>query len=375
LFHDIAKGKEGDHSLVGAPLAYNYCLALGLHEEQAKFVGWLVKMHLVMAITSQRFDLSDPDVIQGFAEKISDKERLNYLFLLTVADITAVGPTVWNDWKGGLLMTLYRETAHYLLRGNDLTHGISQRAKGRITQTLELAPKDEQLHLQTYLQQLPQRALMHYLPKELLVLSRTLAEAGGNQYVHAYFDQEIAVFSIVANERQGLFSSLAEVLSSGCLDVLRAQAFALKGKRVLDVFYVRSGEGVALMDDDLLRLKKRIGNIITQPCFSGSLRPCHYKHHVLMEQVLPHVRVLPQASTWQTVFEVTAADRPGLLAKLAGIISAANMIIRGASVSTFGEKAVDVFFVTTMDGALLDDSSQQDLCKGLLKEAIISTDA
>ncbi len=372
LFHDIAKGKEGDHSLVGAPLAYDYCLSLGLHQEQASFVAWLVEMHLVMAITSQRFDLSEPDVIQSFAQKVSDKERLNYLFLLTVADITAVGPTVWNDWKGGLLMTLYRETAHYLLRGNDLTYGISERANGRIAQTLELASKGEQASLQTCLQQLPHRALMHYLPEELLLLSRTLAAAGNHQYVHAHFDQKIAIFAIVANERQGLFASLAEVLSSGCLDVLRAQAFALPNKRVLDVFYVRSGEGVALMDDDLLRLKKRINSMIEQPCFSGSVRRCHYKHHVLMEQVIPNVRLLPQASTQQTVFEVTAADRPGLLAKLAGIISAAKMVIRGASVSTFGEKAVDVFFVTTVEGGLLDEPFKQQLRQDLLKEATIS---
>jgi len=111
IFHDIAKGMPGDHSENGEVLAHDFCQKIGLNRDATELVSWLVRKHLSMAVTSQRFDLSDADVIATFAEKVVDIERLNYLFLLTVADIAAVGPNVWNDWKGSLLSELYHATA------------------------------------------------------------------------------------------------------------------------------------------------------------------------------------------------------------------------------------------------------------------------
>jgi len=371
LFHDIAKGKPGDHSQEGQILAYAFCIKLGLDEEQAELVAWLVEMHLLMAMTSQRFDLSDPDIIREFAEKVSDKERLNYLFLLTVADIIAVGPTVWNDWKGGLLLTLYRETAEYLLRGNDVAHGIGERAGKRITQLLQAAQEDEREHLQASLAHLPNRALMYYPIDELLLIARTIEDAGSGQYVHASFADNVAMFAVVGHERKGLFAYLAEALSSGCLDVLRAQAFMLAKNQVLDVFYVRGDQGVTLTVDDIERLRVRIVAMLEQPFFSGTLTQRRYKKHLLMQRVSPQVRLLPQASSQQTVFEVTAADRPGLLAQLAGKLTDHVVEIHGASVSTFGEKAVDVFFVADEHGERLDYHQQQHIRQALLDVATI----
>jgi [protein-PII] uridylyltransferase len=369
LFHDIAKGKPGDHSQLGQVLAYDYCITLGLDEEQAELVAWLVEMHLIMALTSQRFDLSDPDVIREFAEKVSDKERLNYLFLLTIADIVAVGPTVWNDWKGGLLRTLYDETAEYLLRGNHVAYGIGERAGKRITQLLQAAPEDEREHLQASLAHLPNRALMYYSMDELLLIARTIEHAGEGQHVHVSFDDHVAMFAVVALERKGLFAYLASALSSGSLDVLRAQALMLGKRQVLDVFYIRGDHGVTLTAHDIERLRLRIISMLEEPYFSGTLTPRRYKESLLMQRVLAQVRLLPQASSQQTVFEVTAADRPGLLAQLAGKLTDCGVEIHGASVSTFGEKAVDVFFVADEQGERLDYHQQQHVRQALLDVA------
>lgn len=377
LFHDIAKGKQGDHSKVGSKMATEYCKELGLNEEQGSLVSWLVREHLTMAITSQRFDLSDADIIQQFADRVSDQEQLNYLFLLTVADITAVGPSVWNAWKGDLLVTLYEATSSTLLHGSLTGDGLNERVRIRTESTLKHFYNEDQSNLREGLKLLPSRALMHFSHDELLLLAQTVQQAGKTSRVNFLFEASLTMFAIVAEERCGLFARLAEFLSSGYLNVLRAQAFVLGEEgQVLDVFYVRGSKGVVLVEDDMIRLQTRISTFLTQPNYSGSVQRHRYKHHMLMEQVKPRVRLLSKASSKQTVFEVAAADRPGLLAQLANTISKENMLIRGASATTFGERAVDVFFVNTEQGELLGEEIQHKLRLALLETATIpSTDS
>ena len=375
LFHDIGKGKAGDHSLLGRDIARQYGQRLGLHAEHVELVSWLVEKHLHMAMTSQRCDLSDPEVIARFARDMGDQERLDYLFLLTVADIVAVGPAVWNSWKGELLSTLYREASRWLLTGELPREHIRQRTEARIQRAVEGCEDADRQALQQALACLPARALMHFSARDLLMIGRCVqhACASDEAHVHGSIDGELASFAIVAVERHGLFAELAETLSSGRLSVLRAQAFPLPDGKLLDVFTIRADEGTVLTEEDIQRLRQRLLNILAQPYYSGSLRRRRFKPHVLMHQVSPGVRLLPGASSRYTALEVTAADRPGLLAQLAGCISKADLHIEGASVSTFGEKAVDVFFITD-GGQQLDEETVQQLKQALLDVASITGD-
>ncbi len=374
LFHDIAKGKAGDHSLLGRDIVREYGPRLGLHEEHTELVAWLVEQHLSMAITSQRFDLSDAQVIARFASLVGDQERLNLLFLLTVADIVAVGPNVWNEWKGELLLTLYRETSTRLL-GEGAVQPPASRLQARIDRMARLAEPGEAEALRACLRDLPARALLHFSAEELLLIARALHGSGEDgQRVLGMLDGEVAVFAIVARERHGLFAELAETLSAGKLNVLRAQGVALPHARLLDVFSVRAGEGMVLSEEDVQRLCRRLDAILSQPHYAGTVQPRRFKSHVLMRHVTPAVRLLPQASSRHSVFEVTAADRPGLLAQLAGRISRAGWYIHGASISTFGEKAVDVFFVGPAEGGRLSDADERALSASLLDAARLDAD-
>ncbi|MDQ7001176.1 MAG: [protein-PII] uridylyltransferase, partial [Ghiorsea sp.] len=153
LFHDIAKGMAGDHSENGEVLARDFCTSIGLTEDATNLVAWLVRKHLTMAVTSQRFDLSDPEVIQTFANKVGNMERLNCLLCLTVADIAAVGPNVWNDWKGSLLSQLYHATRHALMGEMVNPEILEEQQQIRIRSTLQMS--NQASSIEPILQQLP----------------------------------------------------------------------------------------------------------------------------------------------------------------------------------------------------------------------------
>ncbi|MDX8402023.1 MAG: [protein-PII] uridylyltransferase, partial [Mariprofundaceae bacterium] len=176
LFHDIAKGKPGDHSVEGAKMVRAFAQRIGLNRDAVELVEWLVREHLLMAVKSQRFDLSDPAVIESFAERVGDIGRLNYLLLLTVADIAAVGPNVWNDWKGTLLRELYESTASCFMNRGAFGEEAARRRRTRIETTVELLGGDARAAV--WLARLPHACVMHFPPVQLAEIVRALIDAG-----------------------------------------------------------------------------------------------------------------------------------------------------------------------------------------------------
>jgi len=373
LFHDIAKGKGGDHSELGEEIARRECLRLGLNRDAAELVAWLVRHHLLMAMTSQRSDLTDAAVIERFARQVGDLERLRYLLLLTVADIAAVGPNVWNGWKGALLRDLYLAAERWLMGEEDASASSRERAKLRIESTVQQAAADERQRLAAVLEGLPWRAVLGLPPRHLLPVARMLA-AGKAPAVEVRVDEEREenLVLALAVDRPGLFADIARAMASGHINILAAQAFSLRGGQVLDVFHIQSRDGAPLFDGgDVERLKRRLLEAIEG---GASLRARPARRHVLMERVKVMARPLPLASSRQTAIEVTAADRPGLLGLLAGAITQAGFNLRGASVSTFGERAVDVFFLTRPDGRVLSTEETERMCGVLERLATLPDD-
>jgi len=379
IFHDIAKGMPGDHSENGEVLAREFCQSLNLNPDATELVAWLVRKHLSMAVTSQRFDLSDEEVIAQFAEKVVDLERLNYLFLLTVADIAAVGPNVWNDWKGGLLSELYHATARALMQGGEkeeiLQERLSERVKTRIKSSIIRAPDDEKKQLKLAFDGLPWRCIMHFPPRQLYPLGKLLMDSGSNDGISLYVDKAgcETVVMVLAKEQNSLFAALTTAMAVSHINVLAAQAFDLKDGRVLDVFHVQNMDGQALsIDSDLSRLKLRLERVLQEGCKKQtvpSLSPS--KISMLMRKVPVRVRELKLASTHQTAIEMAASEQPALLARLAWIIDESGFSLRGAAITSFGERVVDVFFIEGKHASCLTTEEIASLCDKLKREATL----
>ncbi len=376
IFHDIAKGVAGDHSENGEKMAYQFCQRIGLNQDATELVAWLVKEHLYMAMLSQRSDLSDPEVIQTFADKVGDMERLDYLLLLTVADISAVGPSVWNDWKGGLLRQLYQATQQVLMGEGVEGEVLKRRIGTRLESTLIMAGKD-QAAMKSVLEVLPWRCVMNFPPRHLYPMGKLLLSSAGSHGIEFVTDEINAetMVMVVAKARTGLFAALTGCIASGHINIMAAQAYELLDGRILDIFHIQDAEGDALSQQgDMQRLQERINSVFE----SGDrhVRPSipKYKPTLLMGEVTVHARELSHASSHQTAIEVTAADRPGLLAELADEITELGYDIRGATISTFGERVVDVFFLRDKESQRLSTNEVELLCSKLVTLAQLPED-
>ncbi len=379
LFHDIAKGREGDHSIEGEKLARRFCRSLSLSRDTIELIAWLVRYHLEMAMVSQRSDLSDPEVIRNFASFVGDMERLQYLFLLTVADISAVGPEVWNDWKGALLRELYEATERALKGDVMPDEALESRIRTRIESAIGHAEPEERPRLAPVFNQIHWRCVMDFQPRQLLPIARLFVRADGEEAVDTLIDdyRKQSLVIVLAKERKGLFARLAATISSGFVNIVAAHAYALADGRVLDVFHVVDAQGRALeVESDLLRLRERIEMILNEAGDQVLTLPKlpAFKQNVLMRKVKVRARELPFASSRQTAIEVEAADRPGLLASLAFVISQMSYDIRGAAISTFGEKAVDVFFLRSEHDEPLHKEEITLLCQRLQEAARLPED-
>ncbi|NOR72801.1 MAG: [protein-PII] uridylyltransferase [Mariprofundaceae bacterium] len=371
IFHDIAKGVSGDHSENGEVMARSFCQRIGLNRDATELVSWLVREHLYMAVLSQRSDLSDPEVIRGFANRVGDSERLNYLLLLTVADISAVGPGVWNDWKGALLRELYHSTLQLLMGEGIEGEALKQRIETRLESTLAKAGK-ERAAMEGILKVLPWRCIMHFPPRQLYPLGSLLLSSEGGDGVDLFTDEVNGetMAMVVARARSGIFAALTGCIASGHINVVAAQAYELLDGRVLDLFHIQDGEGdVMTRQQDLQRLKGRISKLLESDDMNVRPNIPRCRPTLLMREVAARVRELPHASSRQTAIEVAAADRPGLLAQLSDKISELGFDIRGAAISTFGERVVDVFFLRGKESWGLSTDEVELLCSSLIEVA------
>ncbi len=373
IFHDIAKGLPGDHSEIGAKMARKFCMRMRLDLDAVELVVWLVKEHLLMAVKSQRFDLSDPEVIRAFAERVGNQSRLDYLLLLTVADITAVGPNVWNDWKGSLLSELYRSTKHYFLSDETMGETADRLYQTRVRSVLNSAQGSDEASMMQAIEKMSRQCVMHFPPRQLIDIVPLLANSDGDTVKYwVDNDRSETLFYIVARPRSGLFAALAASLTSGHASILAAQAYMLNDGRVLDVFHLQGSGGAPFnVQADLTRLEEKVHEVLAAEQMPELMFDEQFKTSLLMRNVPVRVRELPKATFRETAIEISTADQPRLLARLADAIAREGYSLHGASVSTFGERAVDVFFIATPDSRPLSDDQIGDLCEKLSKAATL----
>ncbi len=351
LLHDMAKGLPGDHSDIGARLAETICTRLGLSPADTATVAWLVKHHLLMSDMAQKRDVSDPKTAKDFAAIVQTPERLRLLLIVTVADIRAVGPGVWNDWKGQLLRELYAET-ETLMTGGDSSPERSVRisnAKGALLERISDLPEDVR-----------ERAVSRQYDSYWLAFDADAYEFHARLVAQAEAgDEKLAMgsridalpgvteFVMFTGDHPGLFARLAGAFSLSGHSIVDAKIFTTSDGHAIDVFRVRdSGAGAFTDPGRVARLKQMILKTL-----AGKILP----HSVLAERmpgkrqaafdVALKVNFDNEASGMSTVIEVESADKIGLLYEITRILSDMGLGISAAIVTTYGELAVDVFYV------------------------------
>ena len=364
LLHDIAKGRGGDHSLLGADIAEALCPRFGLTPAETETVAWLVRYHLLMSSTAFKRDLSDFKTILDFAEVVASPERLRLLLILTVVDIRAVGPNVWNNWKAQLLRDLY-DAAEEVLR---LGHKQTGRAERIAAKQADLAralewPAAEfaayaKRHADPYWVAEPADVLFR---NAVAVERADAAQAALSITTDVDAEMGTTLVTVYAGDHPGLFYRIAGAISLGGANILDARIHTTRDGRALDNFVVADPLGRPFAEPaQLARLKRSIEDVLTGKVRLAerlAARPLPRRRAEAF-RVEPNVLIDNKASNRYTVVEVNALDRPALLWSLTHALFAARLAIHSAHIATYGERAVDVFYLTDLTGAKVDDEAR-----------------
>jgi len=357
LLHDIAKGRGGDHSELGEQIALKLGPRLGLTDEETETVAWLVRWHLLMSGIAFKRDLSDPQTIGDFVERVQSPERLKLLLVLTAADIRAVGPKVWNGWKAALLRELYH-AAFDLMTG-----GIAAVARdSRIAEAQEAArAKLSDFTADEFAAFVARGYPFYWLSLDAETHARHArlmreAERGGAPLtVEKRIDAQRAVteVTIYTADHPGLFSRIAGAFAMCGANIVDAKIMTMANGMALDTFWVQDHDGGPIeRADKLARLSVVFENVLTGDVSADRelARPPAIQSRTSVFTVPPRVLIDNQASRTHTVIEVNGRDRPGLLHELTRELTRLNLQISSAKISTYGEKVVDVFYVKNLFG-------------------------
>jgi [protein-PII] uridylyltransferase len=377
FLHDIAKGRGGDHSELGADLAKTLGPRFGLTPEEIENVSWLVLHHLDMSKTAQKRDIDDPKTIADFAAFVQSPERLKLLLVLTVVDMRATSPKIWNNWKASLLRELYYRTEE-VLAGNPSGANVAarvDRAKAALAKRLQgwsVGEIEEHLARGYAAYWLSEDTETQYRHAELV---RCATKSGEQIAIDARHDAKRAVteVTVYTPDHAGLFSQIAGAMALSRANIVDARIFTLTNGWALDTFYVQDMEGRPFADDPSLeRLRQRIGAAL-----AGTLKlhrelagreSLPKRAHVF--QVPPRVFIDNAASRFATVIEVNGRDRPGLLYDVTRALTECGVQITTAKISTFGERVVDVFYVKDVFGMKVEHEKKQEQIRVRLLEAL-----
>jgi [protein-PII] uridylyltransferase len=382
FLHDIAKGRPQDHSIEGAKIARKLCPRFGLSASETELVAWLIEDHLVMSMTAQSRDLSDPTTIETFAARVQTLERLKLLLILTVCDIRAVGPGVWNGWKGQLLRTLYYET-EIILTGGHSEAAREQRVTAAQAMLFEALPDWSEQEREAY-------AAMHYPPYWLRTdLDRKIAHAhliknadeAGEAFatltaVHSF--EGVTEIVLYTPDHPRLLSTIAAACVAAKSDIVGAQIHTTATGKALDTILIRQEFE---QESDERRRADRIaatlesalkGEVHLPPMMAEKGK---VKGRVKAFKVPPEVMIDNQGSERFTVIEAAGRDRPGLLHDLASALADLSLDTHSAHVATFGERVVDVFYVTDLMGQKITRRAKLNAIKSKLEDVLGGTPA
>ncbi|MCR4300512.1 MAG: HD domain-containing protein, partial [Sulfuricaulis sp.] len=365
LFHDIAKGRGGDHSQLGEKEAESFCRRHNLSEYDTRFVCWLVRHHLSMSITAQREDISDPDVVLRFAQRMGDQEHLNNLYLLTVADMRGTSPAVWNAWKGRLLSQLYSATTRILLHGIARPIDVEEHIADLRKITLEkLRPAGvAEKAVTRFWQDLDEEYFLPYDVDSLAWHAQVIAKAPATELpvVATRYTPDLggSEFLIYTPDRDDLFSIMTAGFDRLNLSIMDARIHTLRNGFALDTFVVLDHTGQPVSDNHTLaQLQKAMRDQLLNP------QPGREMQATVLQRQLKHFPIETRVSFntspkgQLTIMEVTAQDRLGLLYQVALALKHCRVNLVAAKVATYGERAEDIFFINSRERQPLTDPVQ-----------------
>jgi [protein-PII] uridylyltransferase len=382
LLHDTGKG-EGDQQVEGEISARAACVRLGLPQEEVDLVGWLVGHHLVMSDVAQKRDISDPRTVAQFAKIVGSVERLRLLLVLTVSDIRAVGPSVWNDWKGQLLRDLYRLTEAALHGGRSDEEGVRAHLAGvanEAKETLVKAMGGETPALADWISAQEDGYWLNHDAEALEWHAREVLGArttGAKPHVATRVRAVRGVTEVLvyAGDRPGLFASLAAAISAGGANITDARVHTTKDGDAFDVFSVQTADlkPVGLNNSASLgALAARLHRAALQDHDPPQMQPASRRTAAFA--IEPWVRIDNAITPHATVVEASGRDRPGLLAELARVFADTGISIATAHIDTLGERASDVFYVQEQAGGQIADSERASGIRAAIEQVLRAAD-
>lgn len=369
IFHDIAKGRGGDHSELGEIDALNFARQHQLPSADGELIAWLVRHHLIMSVTAQKRDIHDPEVVRQFAETVQTKRRLDYLYCLTVADIRATNSSLWNNWKATLLENLYQATLQFLTASkpsaaNEMRQRVHQHQAHAMGLLLSLGFSAQAVN--ELWSRFTADYFLRHQPEQIAWHSQYILPLHNDDQLPLILvgdesNQGTTELFVYHLEHENLFAAVAAVLDSQALSIHDAQILATRDGYVMDTFVVLQDDGEPLTDVRRIEsLKQQLHDVLRQRQAAPSA------HRRLPRQlrnfsVPTRVEFVSERNPRRTAFELIALDRPGLVARVAKVLQQLDLNILTAKITTVGEQAEDLFIVTTRRNEALNDTQKQQL--------------
>ena len=378
LFHDIAKGRGGDHSELGAVDAEAFCLEHGIGKPEARLVAWLVRHHLILSSTAQTKDLGDPNVINEFAEIIGDQTRLDYLYVLTIADIRATNPKLWNSWKAQLFHDLYELTKRAFIRGleNPLDGAqlvIEKQEKARAY--LAAAAVDNSC-VEVVWQLFDDNYFLRYRSSEVAWHTEWLANSAtkipiGSVDVRQRRTGDGVEAVLLTNQRNRTFAHVTAMLDELGMTIMDARIVPLVNNRSIDTYvFMESDERVDIDEHRINKIRRSLTRILSLGDEETVAVTRSITRQARMFNTPTRVNFDSTILGGQTVFELVAADRPGLLSRIGTTFMEQGIDIASAKIMTIGERAEDVFYISDLSGNPLTEVAQSQLTEAILAKLV-----
>jgi [protein-PII] uridylyltransferase len=369
LFHDIAKGRGGDHSDLGAVDAEAFCLEQGLSRYDARLVAWLVKNHLLLSMTSQKRDIADPQVISEFAREVGDETHLDYLYVLTCADVRATNPKLWNSWKASLFQEFYDHVKRALRRGletpidqDELMRENQDRARALLRGT-GMQPSA----IDSTWARLPTVYFLRHPPEEIARHTRALAAGEANAdealvSVEPHSERGTTAVMIYAPHRRHGFARATAVLDQLGLNILEARITPVGNGFSLDSYHVLEEDGLPAVEAERCHeIEQALWRSLQRPEEAPLVVSRRETRQMRVFRTATQISISVDERNRRSVLELTAGDRPGLLCDVGKVFWEERVDLHAARISTLGERAEDVFYVTDRAQQPLDEAASERL--------------
>jgi [protein-PII] uridylyltransferase len=369
LFHDIAKGRGGDHSDLGAVDAEAFCLEQGLSRYDARLVAWLVKNHLLLSMTSQKRDIGDPQVISEFARYVGDETHLDYLYVLTCADVRATNPKLWNSWKASLFQEFYDRVKRALRRGLEtpVDQDELMREHQDSARALLRGAGMQPAAIEATWARLPTVYFLRHPPEEIARHTRALAagEAHGDEAlvsVEPLSERGTTAVMIYAPHRRHGFARATAVLDQLGLNILEARITPVGNGFSLDSYHVLEDDGSPVSDADRrTEIEQALWRSLQRPEEAPLAVSRRATRQMRVFKTATQISISVDERNHRSVLELTAGDRPGLLCDVGKVLWEERVDLHAARISTLGERAEDVFYVTDRAQRPLEESAAERL--------------